>query len=207
MSPHSHKTSTSRSQKHENKPKCSRGMKQAKPISGCLGLTRHTLCPTLIRQPPTAGPCPMWGCVDVLVCKAPTTVKGERNYQANNDDMNNYQKGLTGSFASAFMRSLRLEVSEALSSLWNCDTLRTLPMHDQISKRCSACVTTQVRNPHCARGTRVCRMELCFIFAPMPTLQCNSITIYIYTYVNIYVHHTQIHIYTHMILLVDPKHP
>ena len=30
--------------------------------------------------------------------------------------------------------------------------------------RCSACVTTQVRNPHRAHGARVCRMEIIEIF-------------------------------------------
>ena len=50
------------------------------------------------------------------------------------------------------------------------DTIR----HKDVKKQCSDCVTTQVGNPHCAQSTRVCRMELCFIPAPVPTANDNA---------------------------------
>ena len=71
--------------------------------------------------------------------------------------------------------SLRLEVSEVwLSSSSYHNT------HNHIQKMpgehtCSACVTTQVRNPHRTQGARVCRMELSVILATMLTFKDNTI--------------------------------
>ena len=95
-----------------------------------------------------------------------TISKCQPKCKSNKATINSSQTGITVLSHRLPWREPPIRGVRSVVVLIELRVVRKLTNYDQINRWCSACVTTQVRNPHCARGTRVCRMELCFILAP-----------------------------------------